>query len=117
MCGGFHRFFKHTNIHFSNTQADFTDVSVLPVIVSRLKEEHVEVIHFDCPHDPYYHHDPPHPNHHHYDPHHRHDHQNQVGILVNNVGILGPGNLPFLELDLAIVKVRCSISRGLKKFQ
>merc|ERR1712212_238405 len=50
-------------------QADFTDVSVLPVIVSRLKEEHVE-----------------------------------VGILVNNVGILGPGNLPFLEFDLAIVK-------------
>ena len=31
--------------------------------------------------------------------------QNQVGILVNNVGILGPGMLPFLELDLAIVKV------------
>ena len=30
---------------------------------------------------------------------------NQVGILVNNVGILGPGMLPFLELDLAIVKV------------
>merc|ERR1712055_1147076 len=50
-------------------QADFTDVSVLPVIVSKLKEEQVE-----------------------------------VGILVNNVGILGPGNLPFLELDLAIVK-------------
>merc|ERR1712233_223398 len=50
-------------------QADFTDVSVLPVIVSRLKEEQVE-----------------------------------VGILVNNVGILGPGMLPFLELDLAIVK-------------
>ena len=38
--------------------------------------------------------------------------ENQVGILVNNVGILGPGNLPFLELDLAIVKVRCSSSRG-----
>merc|ERR1712037_154917 len=51
-------------------KADFTDVSVLPVIVSRLKEEQVE-----------------------------------VGILVNNVGILGPGNLPFLELDLAIVKL------------
>merc|ERR1712210_140087 len=50
-------------------QADFTDVSVLPVIVSKLQEEQVE-----------------------------------VGILVNNVGILGPGNLPFLELDLAIVK-------------
>merc|ERR1712233_49055 len=50
-------------------QADFTDVTVLPVIVSRLKDERVE-----------------------------------VGILVNNVGILGPGNLPFLELDLAIVK-------------
>merc|ERR1711970_983656 len=50
-------------------QADFTDVSALPVIVSRLKEEQVE-----------------------------------VGILVNNVGILGPGILPFLELDLAIVK-------------
>merc|ERR1712066_874868 len=50
-------------------QADFTDVSVLPAIVSRLKEEQVE-----------------------------------VGILVNNVGILGPGMLPFLELDLAIVK-------------
>ena len=33
---------------------------------------------------------------------------------MNNVGILGPGNLPFLELDLAIVKVRCSIARGLK---
>jgi len=50
-------------------QADFTDVSVLPVIVSRLQEEQIE-----------------------------------VGILVNNVGILGPGMLPFLELDLAIVK-------------
>ena len=33
------------------------------------------------------------------------ENQNQVGILVNNVGILGPGMLPFLELDLAIVKV------------
>merc|ERR1712110_1396480 len=52
-------------------KADFTDVSVLPVIVSRLKEEQVE-----------------------------------VGILVNNVGILGPsgGPWPFLQLDLAIVK-------------
>ena len=50
-------------------QADFTDVSVLPVIVQRLKEEKVE-----------------------------------VGVLVNNVGILGPGMLPFLELDLAVVK-------------
>jgi len=52
-------------------QADFTDVSVLPVIVRRLKEEQVE-----------------------------------VGILVNNVGILGPsgGPWPFLELDLAYVK-------------
>jgi len=50
-------------------QADFTDVSVLPVIVQRLKEERVE-----------------------------------VGVLVNNVGILGPGMLPFLELDPAIVK-------------
>merc|ERR1711971_219641 len=50
-------------------QADFTDVSVLPLIVSRLKEEQVE-----------------------------------VGILVNNVGILGPVMIPFLELDLAIVK-------------
>jgi len=50
-------------------QADFTDVSVLPVIVQRLKEERVE-----------------------------------VGVLVNNVGILGPGMLPFLELDSTIVK-------------
>merc|ERR1712130_173402 len=52
-------------------QADFTDVSVLPLIVKRLKEEQVE-----------------------------------VGILVNNVGILGPsgGPWPFLELDLAYVK-------------
>jgi len=50
-------------------QADFTDVSVLPVIVQRLKEENVE-----------------------------------VGVLVNNVGILGPGMLPFLELDSTIVK-------------
>merc|ERR1712066_999752 len=50
-------------------QADFTDVSVLPVIVQQLKEEKVE-----------------------------------VGVLVNNVGILGPGMLPFLELDLAVVK-------------
>merc|ERR1712055_93399 len=52
-------------------QADFTDVSVLPVIVRRLKEEQVE-----------------------------------VGILVNNVGILGPsgGPWPFLELDLVYVK-------------
>merc|ERR1712037_312055 len=52
-------------------KADFTDVSVLPVIVSRLKEEQVE-----------------------------------VGILVNNVGILGPsgGPWPFLQLDLAYVK-------------
>ena len=31
------------------TQADFTDVSVLPVIVSRLKEEQVEVSIFGCP--------------------------------------------------------------------
>ena len=31
------------------TQADFTDVSVLPVIVSRLQEEQVEVIIFGCP--------------------------------------------------------------------
>jgi len=50
-------------------QADFTDISVLPVIVQKLKEEEVE-----------------------------------VGVLVNNVGILGPGMLPFLELDLGIVK-------------
>jgi len=50
-------------------QVDFTDVSVLPVIVQRLKEEKIE-----------------------------------VGVLVNNVGILGPGMLPFLELDSAIVK-------------
>ena len=50
-------------------QADFTDVSVLPVIVQRLREEKVE-----------------------------------VGVLVNNVGIQGPGNLPFLELDLTLVK-------------
>merc|ERR1712179_293427 len=52
-------------------KADSTDVSVLPVIVSRLKEEQVE-----------------------------------VGILVNNVGILGPsgGPWPFLQLDLAYVK-------------
>merc|ERR1712130_1043063 len=52
-------------------QVDFTDISVLPVIVKRLKEEQVE-----------------------------------VGILVNNVGILGPsgGPWPFLELDLAYVK-------------
>merc|ERR1719219_520636 len=50
-------------------QADFTDVSVLPVIVQRIKEEKVE-----------------------------------IGVLVNNVGILGPGMLPFLELDPTIVK-------------
>ena len=31
------------------TQADFTDVSVLPVIVSRLQEEQVEVSIFGCP--------------------------------------------------------------------
>ena len=33
--------------------------------------------------------------------------ENQVGILVNNVGILGPsgGPWPFLQLDLAYVKV------------
>jgi len=50
-------------------QVDFTDVSVLPVIVQRLKEEKIE-----------------------------------VGVLVNNVGILGPGMLPFLKLDSTIVK-------------
>jgi len=50
-------------------QVDFTDISVLPVIVQRLKEEKIE-----------------------------------VGVLVNNVGILGPGMLPFLELDSTIVK-------------
>merc|ERR1712037_874292 len=50
-------------------QVDFTEISVLPVIVQRLKEEKVE-----------------------------------VGVLVNNVGIMGPGILPFLELDSKIVK-------------
>ena len=35
------------------------------------------------------------------------ENENQVGILVNNVGILGPsgGPWPFLQLDLAYVKV------------
>ena len=91
------------------TQADFTDVSVLPVIVSRLKEEQVEVgfffslliisiiimihntiismiliqiimisvtmIHFTKVLITI-------------------ENENQVGILVNNVGILGPSGGP-----------------------
>jgi short-subunit dehydrogenase len=50
-------------------QADFTDPSVLPIIVSKIQEAGVE-----------------------------------VGVLVNNVGILGPHAMPFLELEVGTVQ-------------